>query len=573
MKISTYRGQSPSEMEYVAREVVVKNLSELSQVILKYPWSPATFKNTSDGRKRVAVNAAENSLLVLDIDEGMTIQEAKAVIKKNRFAALIGTTRSHGKDKRTKSGKVKPACDRFRVVLKLSKAVHNDQEFKAAWFAAKKLFPAADEACKSIANFFYPCNKIVGRYRGKKFTTIGTRSAALLIKNTKKSKPKLGHLAKTTLNFIENGAPDGQWHRRFFKAAIDFKEQSYPIALARSTMESKWKLDTEDIRQLNDVYQKRVPKYPPRLSKEKPRVSSEKKFPKYRSPSSEERLEQIEFDRALRLMALNHRVPFLCDAFDDVLWLTMGVTCIGGCTGDGKSTTAANIIAHYINHCQKTVLVISNEESSEDICSRVACILLRHSWHRYRKSDLPSLELKQIRALTDNLVKIVEIVPWQTNKLDMSVLEDVQAVLKHVSKKRGDYGLVLIDYLQSITESTNAKSTVEISKKFGNYLKSYGRKVPIPVVVFVQLKNRSEGADFGSRVQNDRTFVNHAVACVEVVSDYDTQVTSFKIHKDRFGTSRGKSVETNFVEGRYEPILAPKAWREIQSPLREVDDI
>jgi hypothetical protein len=53
------------------------------------------------------------------------------------------------------------------------------------------------------------------------------------------------------------------------------------------------------------------------------------------------------------------------------------------------------------------------------------------------------------------------------------------------------------------------------------------------------------------RVQNDKTFFNHGFACIEVVPNFETLTTTFKVHKDRFFGHTGKEVTVDFVGGRY----------------------
>jgi len=114
-------------------------------------------------------------------------------------------------------------------------------------------------------------------------------------------------------------------------------------------------------------------------------------------------------------------------------------------------------------------------------------------------------------------------------------------------------GLLLLDYWQVITQSRNHPQleSFHISKMLGTYLKDYGKRNSVPVVAFVQLSNGSEGSDFGSRIQNDKTLVNHSFLAIELEPDFETLTTKFKIHKDRFSGHTGKEVVATFCGGRY----------------------
>lgn len=139
----------------------------------------------------------------------------------------------------------------------------------------------------------------------------------------------------------------------------------------------------------------------------------------------------------------------------------------------------------------------------------------------------------------------------EDGKYDMSYVDDVQSVLETAAIDK--VGLVLIDYLQCITQSRKEPQleSFQISKLLGLYLKDYGKKHGVPVVCFVQLGPGSEGSTMFERVQNDKTFCNHAFLAVEIEPDFETLTTKFKIHKDRFSGHTGKEVICDFVGGRY----------------------
>jgi len=67
-------------------------------------------------------NNDNQDLLIFDIDDGLTIAEAKAVFAKHTY--LICTTKSHQQDKK---GKV---CDRFRVIMPSKNIPRGDDYFK-----------------------------------------------------------------------------------------------------------------------------------------------------------------------------------------------------------------------------------------------------------------------------------------------------------------------------------------------------------------------------------------------------------------------------------------------------------
>lgn len=90
-------------------------------------------------------NNSEQNLLILDIDDGLTIKEAKNIFSKYKY--LIATTKSHQKDKK---GKV---CDRFRIILESDNIPKGDSYFKMMDFM-KIQYPFIDEQVNTKTGAF-----------------------------------------------------------------------------------------------------------------------------------------------------------------------------------------------------------------------------------------------------------------------------------------------------------------------------------------------------------------------------------------------------------------------------------
>lgn len=272
----------------------------------------------------------------------------------------------------------------------------------------------------------------------------------------------------------------------------------------------------------------------------------------YVSKSIEDRLAQYDKDAELREQALSRTIPFISPDFRSFCELTQGLTLIGACSGTGKSTTSANLLAGFIDYCSEgEAVVISNEESSEAVYNRIACLLLNESFFNVHKNKVSLATKTRIKNKVKEIVKRIEVVDdpaW-----DMTCLEDVEAVLEFASKSKKQVRLVVVDYLQTVAFSREKQflEPFQVSKILGLYLKDYGRRVGVPVVVFAQIKPKSDSPDFTSRVQNDKTIYNHAFSVIEIVPDFKNRTTSFILHKDRFGLVQGKEIVTEFKDGKY----------------------
>jgi len=273
---------------------------------------------------------------------------------------------------------------------------------------------------------------------------------------------------------------------------------------------------------------------------------------KYVPEPHEKQLERLRADKGLRDWAQQHAIPFIDGPTFQDFKLVQGLYLIGAVSGQGKSTAAANIISGYLTADRpgKKVYVISNEEMADAVLGRVACIESKVSYNDYKHKRLSRHTLQEIDDLSELLLQRVHVVNNPT--FDMSCLEDVQAVLEY-AQESGDVDMVMVDYFQTIDRSKDDEGmeSFRVHKIMGSYLKDYGRKYAVPVLAFAQLRPEAEGSHFKVRIENDRTVYNHAFGAVEIIPNFETGQTTFKIWKDRFGEVQGKEIEMRFEKGRY----------------------
>lgn len=271
----------------------------------------------------------------------------------------------------------------------------------------------------------------------------------------------------------------------------------------------------------------------------------------YEQKSQEQRIEQYRVARGVRRAIRQNRVPFISRSFLPGLWLSQGLIVVGAKSGRAKSTTASNVLAGFLRSVpDRTAIIVSNEEATDAIYERTACVLLEMNYIEMAKGSLsPKEELAIEQCIAEFIIPRVEVV--EDGKFDMSYEEDVISVLETAASDK--VGLAIVDYHQCITQSRlkPESESFQVSKRLGIYLKNYGKIHGVPVIDFVQLSGGAEGADFAARVQNDKTLFNHAFLAIEIEPDFETLTTKFKVHKDRFFGHTGKEVTMDFVGGRY----------------------
>jgi len=205
-------GQVIAEEEYETPE-------RLAEIITKWNWAPGRFAH----QRRTLKNFLGTDLLALDVDEGCSLEDAKNIFAEYRH--IIAPSRNHQKEK---NGIV---CDRFRVVLFLSKEVTNEEEYSATWEAAFARWGFIDRACKDASRFFY---------RSPEVTSInGTGSdwpvSMVAEPHIESVRPKVqavvekGDLWKSTLALLANGAPAGTRHTELVKAVANMRDNNYSL--------------------------------------------------------------------------------------------------------------------------------------------------------------------------------------------------------------------------------------------------------------------------------------------------------------------------------------------------------
>jgi KaiC/GvpD/RAD55 family RecA-like ATPase len=258
---SAWSTNEPRNLGYVDGKYMVEGLAQLSEIICDKAWAPSVFS----GNKRRNSEFNYVDLLVLDIDEGCTLQDARSYF--SAYKHIIATTRNHQKPKNGEA-----ARDRFRVILPLSTRIKNKDDFATTWQKAYSEWSFIDAQCKDLARFYYPCKEVISvQEEGQDYwvqecvpeidsflSDIDTAPIA-----TPTSTSEKGLLSRSTLEFIATGAPSGYWHGALVKACFDLKEQKYNEQEAIDMLQkATGHLDNEhDLKTIADIYSNRVTKY------------------------------------------------------------------------------------------------------------------------------------------------------------------------------------------------------------------------------------------------------------------------------------------------------------------------
>lgn len=201
------------------KRIEVKSLADVVNLMSTTTICTSTFR----GDYRNIENFEKTKYIMLDIDEQCTLSEAYNYFKDYKYG--IALSRSHQKDKVMKSGNIKPACDRFRVVLELEDEIDNSDDYYETFASLHEEFPFLDGKCKDPSRQFY-ASPVVQKVKEtgklvKKRKYIPKPKEGVKVETATK-----GRLSKTTLEFLAFGV-ESNFNNNLFNAAKDMQEQGY----------------------------------------------------------------------------------------------------------------------------------------------------------------------------------------------------------------------------------------------------------------------------------------------------------------------------------------------------------
>ena len=132
------------------------DIDKLENIIKSYNYSLIKWKideGRSDkeyNRKRKIENFESASGIVIDIDEGLSIEEAKRKLVQEKLNHIIITSKSHQVVK-----KESPAQDRYHILVFFSKEVTDEKEYRKAFNYLNRIFPQMDDSCQDLARFIF----------------------------------------------------------------------------------------------------------------------------------------------------------------------------------------------------------------------------------------------------------------------------------------------------------------------------------------------------------------------------------------------------------------------------------
>lgn len=201
----------------------------LTYVVTHRVWSPITFKDNH--RRKASFQSA--SLLAFDFDDGrLTIPEAIELVENWGVWAIIGTTKSHQKEKAA-GELVQPPCDRFRLIFKASSVCTDREQYEYNMDQYIAKLPC-DRSCRDGARFYFPCVEIVHVSEGepidwlelpKNYRREQQRQAAAMARA--KTHRVKGTVPTWVGKYLVSGVAQGNRHRICYAVAAELAAIGY----------------------------------------------------------------------------------------------------------------------------------------------------------------------------------------------------------------------------------------------------------------------------------------------------------------------------------------------------------
>jgi hypothetical protein len=279
---------------------------------------------------------------------------------------------------------------------------------------------------------------------------------------------------------------------------------------------------------------------------------------------SQQQILEIQHSNDQYMEAASACMKFICDTFEGFIpFFRKNLILVGAESGHGKSTIAANVAYRTMQQINPAtgkkcnVLIITNEEQSEDFINRITC--LNKGWDYSNHSTFTTEQKDTFRRAIPLLTaggRLTVIDDDYGGAQGMTTsLEGLESIFENLVRNNIHYDAIIIDYYQHFTTSKVDPSLDEykVQDKVGRLLDHYKNVYSAPIIVLSQLKPNSQDSprSFKERIEGRKSIYNVSTIAMEVVAVREDLKTNWTIWKSRFNKGIGSTLKTGFDKGMY----------------------
>ena len=244
---------------------------------------------------------------------------------------------------------------------------------------------------------------------------------------------------------------------------------------------------------------------------------------------------------------------FLCNSFKGLVpYFPRNIILVTSYSGEGKSTTCANLAYKAALQGQRP-LVISNEENASDVYNRITCLTknIPYNNHESFSQELIDLFTKNIGILSQRITVLDNSFNGEAGQT--RTIEGVRAIFNNIIENKAKYDVVILDYYQNVSSSkaNPMLGIYQVQEMLANELDSFKNLPNMPPIILLAQMTPSESKSFKETIDGRKVIYDKATCIMSIKAEIDMLRSVWTVRKSRWNATVGKEIITGFKRGLY----------------------